>query len=378
MKDKLAFLKGLKARLSLLHAGTRQNLTEFFDKAIETCGSTEHRDKLTALQSSALTDKSAMRQLNKLRVITIQNFVTALANAAAFFETTDLLEDEEPFVENNTRQEVRARFIGEDGAPHMTQAIRSRSTSRIDLRTLSTDKVEYPLVDVYKGRVAEQALANIDLSYDLSMKKNAELWALVQVAVGAFSLSGSKQDRVYVPHSTIKAGNLPTTNLVTLSGNTVSTKFRFDVIRAALQWCLSWGNNSTSFGDIVPVTFYLPSTDIGGMLDEINMNSPDNALVNEIADTGYVLKLGGKQFNVIGDATLDPAAGLCYVRTNVPLGKHLPKPSMGVSYPESPDQISDEQRQANKGTTWMKEVYGAFIPNSTRMGVLGVRYRTAQ
>ena len=378
MKDKLAFLKGLQARLSLMHAGTRQSLSEFFEKAVESCNSPDHRAQLAALQANALTDKAAMRQLNTLRVITITNFVTALANASAFFETVTLADDEEPFVENNTRQEIRARFIGEDGKPQMTQVVRSRTTARIDLRSLSTDVVEYPLTDVYKGRVQEQALANIDLSYDLSMKKNAELWALVQASVGAFSLSGSKPDRVYVPHSTIKAGNLPQTNLVTLTGNTNSSKFRFDAVRNALQWGLSWGNNSTSFGEIVPVTFYLPSADIGGMLDEINMNSPDNALVNEIADTRYVLKLGGKQFNIIGDSTLDPAAGIAYVRTNVPLGRHLTKPTMSAVYPETPDQISTQQIQANKGETWMKEVYGAFVPNSTRMGVLGIRYRNAQ
>lgn len=378
MKDKLAFLTNLKARLSLLHAGTRQNLTEFFDKAIESCGSQQHRDDLAALQNRALVDGAALRQLNALRVITIQNFVTAMANASAFFETVELLENEEPFVENNTRQEIRVRFIGEDGKPRMTPAIRTRGTGRIDLRTLSTDEVEYPLVDVYKGRVAEQALANMDLSYDLAMKKNAEFWRLVKASVGSFTLNGNKQDRVYVPHSTIVSGNLPSTNLVTLAGNTTSTKFRFDVIRAAVQWCLSWGNNATSFGEIVPVTFFLPSADLGAMLDEINVNSPDNAIVNEIADTGYVLKLGGKQFNLIGDATLDPAEGMAYVRTNVPLGKHLPKPSMSAMYPQSPDQVSTEQIQANKGKTWMKEVFGVFVPPQSRMGVLGIRFRTAQ
>ncbi len=378
MKDKLAFLTGLKARLSLMHAGTRQNLTEFFDSALKACGNEDHRAKLNDLQQRALTDASAMRQLNALRVITIQNFVTAMANAAAFFETITLEDSDEPIIENNTRQEIRARFLGEDGKPHMTPAIRTRGTTRVDLRTLGTDEVGYPLVDVYKGRIAEQALANMDLSYDLSMKKNSELWALVKACVGAFTLTGAKQDRVYVPHSTIAAGNLPTSNLVQLSGNTTSSKFRFDVVRQAVKWCLSWGNNSTSFGEIVPVTFYLPSADIGGMLDEIDVDSPDNAIVNEIADTGYVLKLGGKQFNLIGDATLNPAEGRCYVRTNVPLGKHLPKPSMSAVYPESPDQISSEQRQSNKGKTWMKEVYGAYVPNSSRMGVIALEYRTPQ
>ncbi len=376
--DKAEFLKILKARCSLMHPGTRSMVEPFIDKAIATIGTPENKTKLAELQKMAITDPEKLRQLNKIRKFTIQNFITAMANALTFFEREDLEDDDEPFVVNDSRQEISARYIAEDGKPFRTPAIKERSQSRIDLHTLSTDMVEYPLVDVYKGRVAEQALANIDLSYDLSMKLNAILWDLVLASIGSFSLTGRKADRVYVPHSTIKAGNLPTSNLITLTGNTTSTKFRFEAVKQAVMWGLSFGNNATSMGEIRIETIFVPSVDVPAMLEEINVNSPDNAIVNEILNVGHVVKVAGRQFNLVGDATLDPAQGLAVAKTNVPLGKYLPKPSQSMLFPESPNQISAEQIQSNKGTTFMKEVFGAFVPSQQRMGVLGIRYRTPQ
>lgn len=377
--DKKQFLKILQSRLPLLHPQTRASLGPWFDKAVANVDNAENASKLQKLQEEALTDPAKLRTLNALRILAVENFVKAQANALSFFEDVVLADDEEPYAENNTKQEITVRFIGEDGPPQKVQARRDRTATRLDLRIISTDMVEYVLRDIYKGKkVGDQALANIDLSYDLSMKKNAELWALVKTAVGAFNLSGRKANRTYVPHSTIVAGNLPTTNLITLSGNSNSSKFRFDVVRAAIQWCLNWGSNATSLGEIKPVTIFVPSSDVGAMLDEINVNSPDNAIVNEIIDVGHVIKLAGRQFNLIGDATLDPAGGRCYVRTNVPLGKHLSKPSQAQMFPESPSDITAEMRMTNKGKTFMSEPYGAYIPSTNLMGVLGIQYRNPQ
>jgi len=376
--NKKSILESLLLRASLLQPETCTRVSTFLKGAIDGVDKPENQERLVALRKRAYEgDVQAFQELNSLRIITIDNFVTAQANALAFFNVVPLKADEQPYLRNTTRQEVKCRFIGEDGKPRTMQAAKLQSDTQLPLRMLSSDDIEFKIFDMYKGEIADDAKSQFDVAYDLSMKINAELWTLIKGQVGDnFNYTGSaKQARTLNLHSSIITANLPTGNLITLASNSNSTKFRFDVLRAIAQWCLQWGTSTLSTGEIVPVTVYVPSLHVGDMLDELTLGSVDNAMVQEIKDVGYVVSLGRKKFNIVGDATLDPAAYRCYVRTNQSLGDHFTKPAGDRMFPSTAG-YSDAERKANKASMSAQKVYGAVAPEPNRLGVLGVQYRT--
>ncbi len=373
--NKLILLQSLAARLALHHPATAARCEAFIEDAKSSL-SEENQKKILALQKRAAQgDNEAFSDLQAMRVIAVENYLTIKSNSATFFETVELKDDEEAMLQNESRQEIMARFIGQDGKPRMTQIIRSQNLERIPLKFLSTDEVEVPLIDIDRGHVAEKAMSNIDLAAELALKEGAEMWNLIKACVGPFNLSGAIAKRVYVAHSAINAANLPTTNLITLANNTGASKFRFDAIKAMVQWCMQWGNNVIGVGEVTPISIFIPSKDVGSFLDDITPTMNDNAVVREIQGSGYVLSLAGKSFNIIPDAQLDPAAGMAYVRTNIPLGKRFTKPGLAQSWPTSLSNISREERQNNRIVMSMKHPYGAVCPNPQRMGVIGIKYR---
>ncbi len=381
MKDKKTLLQSMLLRAGLLQPETCSRVSEYLKSALEAVDNPDAAQELAALRERAINgDPAAYQELNALRVINVNNFVTAQATALAFFNVIPLEAADVPYLQNNTRQEVKARYIGEDGKARMMQAAKTQTNTHIPLRLISSDSIEFKIFDVYKGNVADDAMAQFDVSHDVAMKVNAELWVLIldQIANNFNYTNSRKELRTLNLHSSVRVANLPTGNLITLSGNTNSSKCRFDVMRKIAQWCMQWGTSTLSTGEVSPVSIYVPSIDAGDMLDEISADSADGPVIKEIKDVGHVVSLGGKTFNVIPDATLDPAQGLAVVRTNKPLGDAFTKAAGDYVFPGSATDITPAQRAANKAEMSARKVYGAVAPEANRLGVIGVRYRNAQ
>lgn len=374
--DKKQKIKEMIERAKLLQAGTCNRVTAHFQKMLASLEDSELLTRSKDLEKRAYSgDRVAMQQLNAFRVINISNFLMPASNAMAFFETERLEEADTPMIENDTRQEIRVRFVGGDGGLQMTQFIKEKAYEHIPLRWIASDIVEYPLVDINKGVVADSAKAQVDIAFDMAMKIDKELWKLVKSLVGNFVLTGPKNKRTYVPHSSVNAANLPTTNLINLSTNGANTKFRLDAIKAALAYCAQWGNNTFSDGDLAPETFYIPSKHVSDFLDEVSASSTDNEITRQIFSSGYVLNLAGKTFNIVGDSTLDPAEKMAYVRTNKPIGYVFEKPSLDEVIPRNGELTFDEQHQ-NKGRMAVRKPFAAASPTPKAVNLLGVKFAT--
>lgn len=372
-------LEILKLRAGIMPAGVSERLSTFLDTAIAQYDDEEALQTRTDLIRRAFKEGNidAMQELNAMRVVTINNFITAMSNTSAFFEGIELKANEVPFYENKTGYETKIRHLGEDGAPFHVQVVKSQSQANLTLRWLGSEVIEIPIIDINKGDVYDQTSALFDSAYDLAMKKDALRWGLIDAACGAFVVTGKVEKRTFHLHSSIKAANLPQANLITdVKNNNATSKFRFDVVRAGVQWCSYFGNNTFSTGPVYPVAFYVASSQVGDMLDEIEISSTNNAFVEEIKGFGHVITLGGRKITIIGDATIDPDDNACYMRTNMPLGQEFTKPSLDQSFPGSPQEITRQEREQNKVGLSHRTVHAACVPEAQRLGVVKLVFQS--
>lgn len=389
--NRLQYIQGLKARAEHLHQGeTASRLVATFDQALAMLKDPEAVKKsdtyLGDLLRGARDEREAkiirgpkQMELNALRVTTIDNFMVGSSNAASFFDAVNLAEDEEPWIENTTRQETEVRYIGQDGKARKTTILKADEGTRVDLRTLSTEEIEYLVTDIYKGDMKTPAMANIDLSYDLMQQNDQLLWAQVQGLIGNdFSYTGRKTARTINFHSSVKVANLPAGNLLlpTLAnGDARATTSTFDLecLKAIIEYIGKWGSNAFRDGELRLGTIFVPSGDMFGWIGQVDVDTRENPITTQIFTSGYVVNFAGTSFTIVGDNTLDPAAGLAYVQTNKSVGEFFTKTSMDKVFID--DSISNQK--LNRESISMSKVVGAGLPAQKRVNAAAVRYKVA-
>lgn len=323
-------------------------------------------------------------QLAEIRIETVNNFIWASSNALTFFDEVSLAPAEEPFLENTSRWTINVDYVGQDGRPKKTMNIRYQDEARVDLHTLSTEELEYVIFDIYKGDVRSPQLANVDMAYELMMKVDGILWPFIKNRIlpasgggSSFNFSsGARSSRVFVPHPNIATGNLPTSNYLVPDGNSGVSTWRKDCLDLILIYVASWGSNAFRDGPLKPMTVYMPSSDVMGLLNEIQIVSEafPNAVVEQILETGFILSYGGVKWSFVGDSTLDPDDGMAYVRMNKPIGTFYTKPAADKTLIDRSTALAKE----NKESISMTKVIGTALPTSKIINVVGIRYRNAR
>lgn len=369
--DRKSLIAELKGRSTLLFPETRARMAAFVEKL--EASPADNTKKLSALKKASLEDTAKLQEFNRLRTLTVENLIVASSNAASFFRKVDLAADEEPMIENTTGLVTKARVIGEDGKPHMTQAFKSLIRQLVPLSWVSTDILEYPLVDIYKGPIGQDVLNAVPLSRDLGFAIDFKLWPLVQaLPVALWKLTGKPEARTFVLHPNINALNVPAGNLLDMH---TEGAFNFNVVKGIVKWFMQMSGVFPD-GPTVPEVIFVPSVDTTAFIDQIDLNSRgDNPAVEQIFTGGYVTNIGGKKIVIVGDSTLDPSAGIAYVRTNKPIGEWYTKPDLDINWPNSASQIPPEWVAENKGKTFMKKVFGAATPLPWTVNMLAVRYK---
>ena len=368
--DKKAFLRSLKARSGLHLAATAERLKGVFAEMEANCSADGDRAMAQRIME-ARSNPQLQAELAEFRITTVNNFLLGATNAGTFFENVNLAPADLAYVQNQTRNELTVRYVGQDGGIQKTQASKGQDEVMVPLFFMATDDYEYTVVDLYTGDVRSPAQAQVDMGYDLGMQVDQNLWPIIKASIGAFRLTGPRHLRTYVPHSAVKTANLPTTNLLAPSDTGAATGWRKSCMDAILKYCAAWGTNTFSDGPINPQVVYIPSSDTMGMLDQITLTSYGNAAVTEIFESGYLVNYGGKQWILVGDSTLDPAEGRAYVRTNKPLGMFYTKTSLDKTI------VTPNEKQ-NKESVAIRKVVGNAVPSPNVVNVMAVQYRTAR
>jgi len=332
----------------------------------------ESRVKMGKLMERARNrDAEAITELNALRSTTIDLYVRATSNfATSFFEEVTLQPNEQAVYIHTFRNQVNVRYIGQDGDARQVKAVKAQKQVFVDMRELTTDDVVYPIRDINLGTdVNAAAQATVDLSYDLANKVDVDAKTLVDASIGSFVTTGAKLNRTWIPNDRIITGNLPTTNLITLSDNGTganqSNKFRLNVIRAIMQYCNTWGN--IFGGPLKPTgTILVPAIDATDLAFEIlptgnTFNAVAQAVLQDYMQFDYM----GYRWTMVPDVTI--AQGACYPVLNRKLGDHYTKPSMDEEFVET-------DRRKNIETRAQMKVHNFAVPEPWRVGAMRVVY----
>ena len=129
--------------------------------------------KIAQVLIDAWEDKTGnlQRALNAERVIAVGNFIAAESTfKSMYFEEVSLKADEQPYVENETENEIRVTDLGEDGKPDQVRVVMPQTRINIGLYFLTSEIVKYKTVDVYKGDVSAATTKTLDIARDVRFR----------------------------------------------------------------------------------------------------------------------------------------------------------------------------------------------------------------
>lgn len=393
-------IKRMQARVTLL-GGVGCNthlLPELTGVLKQLCENKETSQEQCQRLMASWDDPKLRRELCEVRVQTVNNFIRAEGNFLSnFFTEVPLGPADRPAIQNETMNEISVGYISQDGRARSMKPLAPQSETLIPLRTVGSERVGYFLQDIYNGNVAPAAQRTFDIAWDLTFKIDRLAKAMLEASLvnggvyGAFTVTGNRQDRVYVPHSGIITANLPPTNDIVLSNDyisgssgpkwfeywdaakyngaestTTSNKFRLDVPNAVNKYCNSWGN--LLGGPIRPTgVIIVPSGDSTGLVGQVSPTGPAANSVAEGLLHNYqtIPNYLGVNWVLVPDATLP--AGTCYPILNRPVGYYYTKSSMDM-------EEVDTQRSKNWEERAMTKVVGFAIPSPHRPYAVRVTY----
>lgn len=277
-------------------------------------------------------DIDAQHELQALRIEQTQNYIMPALNYGMFYEIITLQENEAPYILNETMQEFKASYIGQDGGVETSKVVKPQKKVSVDLFELTTEAAQYMTRDLYLGRsIAAPAIASFNLAFDLQNKIDALQAKLLTDNLGAFDLTNANRAaRVLNANSRFLAGVIPTTNIITLSGNSGSTLLRPAVFQDIIDYAARFGVDADGMlrptGEIL-----VPAQDAKEIAAGITFIGQDSVLSKQgaqISDGGWY-EIGtflGVNWRLIPDATIAQKA--CFARFNRPAGIMWIKPSL--------------------------------------------------
>ena len=283
--------------------------------------------------------------------------------------------------QNETTQEIRVRAIADDSNARRARIIKPQEEEKIPLIWLSTDEIEYTVIDIYKGNVVTAALNTIRLAYDMANQREQRCWDLLNSATAANggpvfldtfdTTNGSKVLRNFVPNSRINLANLPQGNDFAVAGNGANTPFRTAVLKSISRYADQWKGVFPE-GDLgVTGRILIPGKDIADLGDEVEVGDGNSDTVSDqILTQGYAtITYLGRRWTLVPDNTIAP--GTCYPEFSRKIGRVYSKPSLDEEITDS----SMAQKRRNRESRWMKGPFGAYINVSQLPFVARFKYR---
>lgn len=369
----LAHLKGLRSRASLYTAVTCAAIIggasglDAMIQSVESDGYDANCEGYRELvKRSRQGDIGATAEVTKIRLTRIQNYYVAKSNWLMFFEVQTLADNEIPYFQNESRGETRAAVSSQDGKPRKSDILKYQDQVQVRLFMLASELYEYMKWDMYRGNVADEIKALIDIAGDLEEKVNQKAKPFVTGAIGNFVTTGAKQSRTFTLHSAIDTGNIPTTNDLDLDGD---GRFSKAVMDGIIAYCASWAN---LFGaPLRPSSILIPSKDTTGWLADVTLTSQSNPMTDQIWGGGKIENYAGYSFPLIPDLTLSPTEGYAYVSLGRPVGIMYHKPGGDLMY----EQDSKDGPLGNTGEMGARKCIGFAQPEQWSPFVLRVKYK---
>ncbi len=330
---------------------------------------TPDTERYELLQRSRDGDRDSRRQLLEMRVKTTNNFVLATSVWAMFCQIENVPADTQVEWINETGHTVEVRQASQDGGKTTRSAVKDGSRVFPEFFGLQTDAVKYPLRDYQRGNIGSLAQKQFDIARDLRLKFDQRLYALISGSIGAFTLTGARVDRTYVPHPSIRSGVLPTTNALAIPSVGGATKFGFSTFDALADYAARWvgaysDGDPTPTGDVV-----VPADQVIQITADLNRSEQQGDALAGMDQNGFAtVRHLGRDYNLIPSNTIP--TGYAWPRLN--------KPAVQVWLKNEWNQSHLETRlHENVEIRWDEMVMAAMAPGHWRPNLVRVEFNTS-
>lgn len=312
-----------------------ESASEVFDRS-----KPEEREQLAAFIRSSLENSQRSSELAAYRSFEIQRDIIASMFALSAFQEVDLNPDELPLITRpQTQQHFGVRYTGQDGGFRNAQWTTTRQAEHIEMRTIATDKVGFPLQDIQLGTIQEFDRVNSQLRYDLEMKIDTE----AKDAIDDLEAASGLRDLLTL-HPQIVAANVPDKNYLDLtSTGTYGTAHKLTLprIKAILShFAKLRATNLGPYGGINLQSIQISPQNMEDQWDFVDLVSgysggpdpvaPQNTVPTSVRDQifagGMMNSAWGFSWTTMPNSRLD--TGRLYCFTNKPVGWFFTKKSM--------------------------------------------------
>jgi hypothetical protein len=190
---------------------------------------------------------------------------------------------------------------------------------------------------------------------------------LLNTSYGIFTLTGKKSQRTIHAAPRVRAGVLPTTNLIEIPGISNSTTFGQAVFDEIVHYTTCLGEDE--MGPVTPTgEIIMPADQIKHLGAGISLSAAaQNQLAQDILRKGWFqIHYLGRDWTLVSDNTIPQ--DYCHVPTNRPVGDVWLKPSQDADE----EEIDKKKRIASR---YKQMCYGAAILEPNKKNSLKVRYQ---
>lgn len=184
--------------------------TDVFDR-----NNREEYNKLRKLLMDSVNDEKVARELADYRQFELTADVMAAPFALAAFQEVPLQPNELPMIvrpRSRNMQRFTVRRASIDGGQYSDQWQTTKDATTAEMDLISTDRVEYTLMDIQQGNVSEFDAINQEMQYDMEMKVDA----LAKTNIDAAQTASGLRDNLSI-HPLVQTDTIPDTNYLDLN-----------------------------------------------------------------------------------------------------------------------------------------------------------------
>lgn len=336
-------------------------------------------EETTAYRNSLINaangrDRQSVNEVAAYRQFLLEHHIPASPFAMSFFQTINLSADELPLMVFPRPKNLQ-RFNVFTSSPNSvdltsTQWQTSRDATTITMEHMSSERVQYPLMDLQQGNLTEEQNILEELNTDIDMKFDALALAMIDANV----MTSGIRSAISI-HPSVKTAQVPDYNTLDLTGTGYGPtgKLTLPKLKEIMNHIVMVGSVDPT-RQIRPLSMIMAHTHqrdvwdfvslVSGYDDSTIDSNPQNVVPSAVRDsifnTGAFANAWGYTFKWELNSQLDP--GVIYVPMSEPLGWMFTKSEFDKvhNYDASTDIKYAEN---NYGEMLQTKAYKFYVPS---------------